>query len=61
MIYYKIGYNESEPKPFFLARKVCFSGNLSNDWQQVSKNYKHEKCLINYCNKNNIFLTELVH
>ena len=61
MINYKIGYNKSEPKPFFLARKVNFSGNLSDDWQQIGKNYKYEKCLINYCKKNNIFLTEIVH
>ena len=61
MIDYKIGYNKSEQKPFFLARKVHFSGMLSDDWQQVSKNYKHEKSLINYCKRNNIFLPELVH
>ena len=61
MINYKIGYNKSEPKPFFLARRVYFYGNMSEAWQQVSRNYKSEKCLINYCNKNNIFLHEIAH
>ena len=61
MITYKIGYDKNEPKPFFLLRKVFFYGMQSDSWQQVSKNYKNEKSLINYCKRNNIFLPELVH
>ena len=61
MIYYKIGYNKREQKPFYLAKRVYFYGNLSEAWQQVSKNYKNEKCLINYCKKNNICVTEIIH